>query len=269
MKPAYNFQLSSENQFIINYSLHQNTNDASCYIAHTDMTLEMFDHYDLPKFEQANGDSIYGTEEIYEYLDKNKIGNYLKYPSFHAEQKHNYKKHPFHTRTLYYNEEQDFYVCPMGQRMYKQYEKQRESKTGFVSHVNIYQAKNCKGCPLRGQCLKGKTDSSIQRNPNLEKHKSIARKNLESDFGKEMRSKRGVDVEPIFGHIKYNRFFDRLMLVGIDKINVELGLHAIAHNLKKMIIELEKIENGLFNFFFMLYAIIWDVKTQSKIFINN
>ena len=84
-----------------------------------------------------------------------------------------------------------------------------------------------------------------------------------------MRSKRGVDVEPIFGHIKYNRFFDRLMLVGIDKINVELGLHAIAHNLKKMIIELEKIENGLFNFFFMLYAIIWDVKTQSKIFINN
>ena len=50
-----------------------------------------------------------------------------------------------------------------------------------------------------------------------------------------MRKNRSVDVEPVFGHIKYNRIFKRLTLKGIPKINIELGLLAIAHNLKKMI----------------------------------
>lgn len=243
LKPAYNLQLSSEDQFIISYSLHQNTNDAFCYKAHTSGTLEMLKEFDLPKYQQANGDSIYGTEENYKYLLEEQIENYLKYPSFHPEQKHDYKKDPFHTRTLHYNEKQDYYICPMGQKMTKKETRKKETKTGFKSEVIIYQAQNCKNCPLRGQCLKGESDRRVQRNHNLEKYKETARNNLNSDQGKILRSKRSVDVEPIFGHIKYNRFFDRLMLVGIEKIEVEMGLHAIAHNLKKMIKKLQKSTN--------------------------
>jgi transposase len=243
LKPAYNLQLSSENQYIINYSIHQNTNDAFCYKVHTTGTLQMLEESDLPKFQQANGDSIYGTEENYTFLIEKQIENYLKYPSFHAEKKHDYKKYPFHTRTLYYNEKQDYYICPMGQKMLKSETRKKETKTGFKSEVIIYRAQNCKNCPLRGQCLKGESERSVQRNHNLEKYRETARNNLNSDQGKILRSKRSVDVEPIFGHIKYNRFFDRLMLVGIEKIEVELGLHAIAHNLKKMMKNLQKWTN--------------------------
>lgn len=247
LKPAYNLQVSSEDQFIVGFSLHQNANDASCYIDHTNEILDLCSKYNLPKFEQANGDSIYGTEQIYEYLEEHKIGNYLKYPSFHADLKNNDKKYPFHTRTLYYNEQQDYYVCPMGQKMHKFEDRQKQRKTGFVANVSMYKAQNCKGCPLQGQCTKAAEQRTITRNHNLEKHKAIARNNLESEQGKQMRSKRSIDVEPIFGHIKYNRFFDRLMLVGIDKIEVEIGLHAMAHNLKKMFKLIQKdIKKGAF-----------------------
>jgi hypothetical protein len=48
-----------------------------------------------------------------------------------------------------------------------------------------------------------------------------------------MRKKRGVDVEPVFGHIKTCRGFQRFMLRSLAKVNIEFGLLAIAHNIKK------------------------------------
>jgi hypothetical protein len=46
------------------------------------------------------------------------------------------------------------------------------------------------------------------------------------------RKQRCWDVEAVFGNIKQNMNF-RFMLRGIDKVNVEKGLIAMAHNLKK------------------------------------
>ena len=234
LKPAYNIQLSSEKQFIINYTIHQNANDSSCYIEHTNDTLEMFYPLGLPKFKRANADSIYGTESNYDYLEQQEIENYLKYPQFHNENKPKYKNNPFRAENLFYNEELDFYVCPMGQRLTKYRTETTKRKNDHIATTNIYKALNCNRCPLRGGCLKGDGNRTVKRNPNLERHKNIARNNLNSLRGIHLRKKRSVDVEPIFGHIKYNRLFDRFMLKGILKINVELGLHAIAHNLKKM-----------------------------------
>jgi hypothetical protein len=40
-------------------------------------------------------------------------------------------------------------------------------------------------------------------------------------------------VEPVFGNIKNNYHFKRFMLRGIQKVNNETGLLALAHNLRK------------------------------------
>uniref|UniRef100_UPI002604AC23 transposase n=1 Tax=uncultured Dokdonia sp. TaxID=575653 RepID=UPI002604AC23 len=42
------------------------------------------------------------------------------------------------------------------------------------------------------------------------------------------------DIEAIFGNIKHNMNFKRFMLRGIDKVETEIGLIAMAHNLKKV-----------------------------------
>ena len=237
--PAYNIQLSTENQFIVNYSIHQNSNDSYCYINHTEDTLELLKTYDLPKFENANGDSIYGTEQNYEYLENQQINNYLKFPNFHIELRRNKKKRPFLVDLLYYNEDKDYYVCPMGQHMTYQRSTTTKNKNGRIAKIRIYEARNCTNCPLRGMCY-NRTDTNrvIKRNPVLERYKKQARNNLNSDYGLQLRSRRSIDVEPVFGHIKYNRRFSRFTMRGIPKINIELGLLAIAHNLKKMIYQL-------------------------------
>ncbi|HPQ22137.1 MAG TPA: IS1182 family transposase [Saprospiraceae bacterium] len=235
LKPAYNIQLSSEDQYIINYTIHQNANDGSCYKAHTEDTIALLQSRGLPKFEQAMGDSIYGTEENYEYLACEQIENYLKYPSFHAEQKRKNQNNPFRIENFYYNGTEDYFVCPMGQHLTCSSERHRVRKSGYVSTHRVYEAQNCTGCPLQGLCTKGQSNRMIHRNANLEGYKKKARENLCSAQGIQLRQKRNVDVEPIFGHLKYNRGFNRFTLRGIEKIKVEFGLLAIAHNLKKMI----------------------------------
>ena len=64
------------------------------------------------------------------------------------------------------------------------------------------------------------------------KHK--ARQRLLSERGLYHRSKRPVDVEPVFANIKHNKNFKRFLLKGIDKTEIEWGLLCIAHNLKKI-----------------------------------
>lgn len=128
----------------------------------------------------------------------------------------------------------------MGQHLLPVSQSEQAKKSGYISEVTVYQATNCQRCPLRSLCQPSKKQESIKGNrtvtinDNLEKHREKARENLGSLQGRRLRSKRPVDVEPVFGHIKYNRRFDRLTLKSLPKINVEVGLLCMAHNLKKI-----------------------------------
>lgn len=64
--------------------------------------------------------------------------------------------------------------------------------------------------------------------------KQNIRELLNSEKGLYYRKKRPVDVEPVFANIKQNKSFRRFMLRGKAKVEIEFGLLALAHNLKKM-----------------------------------
>jgi len=64
--------------------------------------------------------------------------------------------------------------------------------------------------------------------------KEQARQLLTSEKGVKLRSRRGWEVEGVFGHIKYNRNFRRFMLRGLQKVRTELGLLSLAHNFIKL-----------------------------------
>lgn len=61
--------------------------------------------------------------------------------------------------------------------------------------------------------------------------KAKARDLLMSPKGLEHRSHRSTDVEQTFGNLKWNKKFERLLLRGIEKLEIEFALLAIAHNL--------------------------------------
>ena len=233
LKAAYNWQISTSNQFILNYDIYHNPTD----------TLTLPDH--LNQFKALHGESAdvvvadagYGSEENYEYLEEEDIESYVKYNYFHKEQKAKGKIKPkdaFRPDHLYYDKSNDLFICPMGQRMTKRYETHPKTKSGYQQKYSVYQAQNCNGCPLRGACHKSLENRKIQYNHNLKRHKDRAREKLTSEQGVAHRSQRPVDVEAVFGNIKQNKKFTRFMLRGKDNVMIEAGLIALAHNLAKI-----------------------------------
>lgn len=229
LKAAYNVQFSTQDQFVLNYTVHQNASDTTTLKDH----VESYKH-DLKKVpDNIVADAGYGSEENYDYLDKQEIGAYIKYGSFDNE-KQKSKKDPFQQDYLYYNETEDCFYCPMGQRMTKKRVEKRETATGYQQEYAIYQAENCTGCPLRGLCNKDKENRKISVNHNLRKYKKITKLVLLSEQGLTYMHQRAPDVEGTFGNVKENHRFRRFYLRGIEKVEIETGLLAISQNIRKI-----------------------------------
>lgn len=229
LKPAYNWQISTSDQFILNYSIHQNPTDTLTLKPHLEHFKDLYNTYP----ESICADAGYGSEENYEYLEEQNIGNYVKYNYFHKEQSKKWKEDPFKSQNLFYNQGQDKLYCPMGQPMDRIEDRKSKTSGGYAQTYARYQARNCDGCPLRGSCHKAKGNRIVEINHNLNRHKQIVRENLTSEQGLEHRSKRPWDVEATFGCLKHNKGFRRFMLKGSDKVEIEAGLLALAHNLAK------------------------------------
>ena len=229
-KPGYNIQISTENQFITHYSTSWRPTDWGTFINHMDTFNARYGRHS----KEVVADSGYGNEENYEYLDLNDIDGYVKYNMFHAELKRKTIKNPFLPEHLYYNEGEDYFVCPMGQHMTYVGDKQRISDLGYVSHSKLYQAQNCEGCPLRGLCFKGKGNRVIDVNVKSRLYRDKAKEMLTSERGLYHRSMRPIEPEAVFGQIKYDGGFKRFHYRGNKLVRAEFATVAIAHNIKKM-----------------------------------
>ena len=122
----------------------------------------------------------------------------------------------------------------MGQKMNFIKEKIRVTDNGFRQVKRLYQAKNCNGCPVRDICNKSKVNRIIEINEKLNHYKSIIRERLTSERGRKYRSQRPVDVEAVFGIIKWNKNYRKFLLRGLEKVEIEVGLLALSHNLSKI-----------------------------------
>ena len=137
---------------------------------------------------------------------------------------------------MYYNAEENYYVCPMGQHMEHIGDVKSKSDLGYVSTVSKYRAQNCAGCPLRCLCYKGTANQRvIEVNHRNNAYRAEAKKLLTSERGLHYRSMRPIEPEAVFGDIKYNHGFKRFKLRSSAKVSVEFGLVALAHNLRKYI----------------------------------
>ena len=167
-------------------------------------------------------------------MEQKQIDAYVKYNYFHKEQKRAQKQNPFLVQNLYYNESENYFVCPMGQKLTYSGQGERKSRNGFISQVDYYEAKRCEGCPLKGMCHKSIGNKKIEINNKLNEYKAKAREKLTSERGLYHRSKRPIEVEAVFGQLKSNNKFSRFTLRKMDKVNIEFGLMSIGHNLRKL-----------------------------------
>jgi len=242
LKPGYNVQISTENQYITHYGIYQKPGDTTTLIDY----LESFDRKYHRQSKEIVADSGYGSEQNYNYMLENKIVPYVKYNYFHMDIRKE-RKRPSDAYKLpipYYNSHDDYFVCSMGQHMTYIGKRQRKSENGYIGEYRIYMAQDCSRCPIKGVCTKAKGNRIYEANLNLMKQKQLVRELLTSEKGLIHRSKRPIEPEAVFGQIKYNCGFKRFMLKTLPKVSVEFGLIALAHNLRKYAGKVLNIDNN-------------------------
>ena len=266
-KPGYNLQIGTENQFILDFGLFQTPGDPFTMIPFYN---SFFSRYGkLPQSGVA--DAGYGSEENYRFMEESGIEAYVKYNWFHREQRMHYEPNPFSPQSLYYNAEEDYYVCPMGQHMERIGTAYTKTESGYVSESGRYKARRCEGCPLRGSCFKASGDRIIEVNHRLIEYRRKARERLTSEEGIKHRGRRCIEPEAVFGQMKYNMAYKRFRHVGMDKVKMDFAFFAIAFNLKKMCSNIAKqTKKGgntpPFGLFLCFYRIL---VTENRIFWKN
>ena len=164
----------------------------------------------------------------------------VKYNYFHMEQRPRFKPDPFKAENFYYNEEQDFCICPMGQKMQRIGTRHVKTASGYVSENARYRAIRCEGCPLRCRCFKAKGNRTIELNHRLRKYKQKAKELLCSEEGLKHRGQRCIEPEAVFGQMKNNMNYKRFRHFGKDKVFMDFAFFAIAFNIKKMCAKITK-----------------------------
>ena len=238
-KPGYNLQISSENQFITDFALFPNPTDTLTFIPFLGSFPSRYGRF--PK--RVVADSGYGSEENYRFMDEAGIEGFVKYNRFHLEHRPRYKPDTFHPDSLYYNEEGDYYICPMGLRMSRTGTVQTRTEGGYISQSACYRAIRCKGCPLRCLCYKAKTNQrTIRVNHRLNAYKRKACELLTSEEGIKERGRRCIEPEAVFGQMKSNMAYRRFRHMGKDKVVMDFTFFAIAFNIKKLCSMMKKVD---------------------------
>ena len=238
-KPGYNLQISSENQFITDFALFPNPTDTLTFIPFLGSFPSRYGRF--PK--RVVADSGYGSEENYRFMDEAGIEGFVKYNRFHLEHRPRYKPDTFHPDSLYYNEEGDYYICPMGQRMSRTGTLQTRTEGGYISQSACYRAIRCKGCPLRCLCYKAKANQrTIRVNHRLNAYKRKACELLTSEEGIKERGRRCIEPEAVFGQMKSNMAYRRFRHMGKDKVVMDFTFFAIAFNIKKLCSMMRKVD---------------------------
>lgn len=223
--PGYNIQLTTNNQVILDYETSNKCNDMNLLKPQVE---HIKDNY-KEKPKQVIADSGYGSESNYVYLKKQNIQGIIPYPSLEKERSKAYRENKYRRENFHYDKKKNIVICPEGNVMEMVYKGRNDRK----QYVKKFQTAACFQCPERVSCTSGEYRGYEYRS-RWEGIKQSIRKKMSQPKFKKIYKKRKMDVETVIGNIKHNLGFKKYLLRGLEKVNIETGLIAIAHNLVKI-----------------------------------
>lgn len=184
--------------------------------------------------ENTLADCGYTDKETFTQMEKDQSTEYY----VPDRTMHSSKDDKFSKWNFKFDSGQDVYFCPQGRRLVFV----RTSKDSDGLEYRLYRAVDCRHCNVRDKCRRKSKNKNkkvgnrtISVYPQDEAIKRM-REKLDSKDGKKIYSRRMSSVEPIHGDMQKNRGFIQFVLRGLEKVNIEYNLLAIAHNIRKIIL---------------------------------
>jgi hypothetical protein len=124
---------------------------------------------------------------------------------------------PYHSSKFEYDEENDYCICPMGQKLEFERTQKRADRN---CETRVYHCKHADQCPVRGECSKDKRGRYLERSPYA--GAVLRQKQKQEDENKSaLLRKRMVIVEPVFSRVKHLLEFRRWTMGGLDTVKAQ------------------------------------------------
>lgn len=231
LKPGYNVQIGVESEYIIGLALFPNPTDVNTLVPF----LERFKEKTKLKVDKIIADAGYESEENYVYLKENGQQPFIKPKYYEKSKTKKFKENSYRVENLFYDSEQDLFICPDGRELKYQNLHYEKSGNGYLIEKKVYQNESCSNCPHRSKCHKSENNyRTIKVSKNFERLSNESLDNITSEEGILLRVNRSIQVEGAFGVIKQDMNFKRFVLRGKENTEMQFFILAMAFNIQKL-----------------------------------
>ena len=242
LKPGYNVQIGVEAEYIVGVDISQERSDSLTLIP---LLERMKHHLGNNYFANIIADAGYESEENYLYLKHNKHTSYIKPANYERSKTKKHRSNRYLRENMNYDELLDEYTCPNDKKLKHIGMKTRKSKSGYKSHISVYECEDCSNCPCKAQCTKAAENRRLEVSNEFQLQREDSLKNIASEQGILLRVNRSIQVEGAFGVIKEDYGFRRFLLRGKKKVMTEILLMAIAYNINKLHNKIQSNRHGI------------------------
>ena len=246
LKPGYNVNVATSNEFIIGTYISADRSDVQTLIPFMKQLKKDYEGYDIGKVVVDSG---YESEENYCWFEDDPVTELFVKPSNHeAKKAKKYRTDISRRENMVYDPEADAYTCAEGKLIRASYEKHSKSASGLDLTTTVYECSDCNECPLKEKCIR----SCGSKRPLEERHKVLyvskrfarqreeMEKKITSDEGILLRVNRSIQAEGTFAFAKEDMDFRRFLTRGKKKVEAEWLLLSLAINILKLHFKIQK-----------------------------
>ena len=236
LKPAYNVQIATHSEYILGVRIFSAPTDITTLIPF----MKELESLHAKKFKTVVANAGYGGEENLAGLDANGYVSCIKSYTYEQSKKRAWKQDISRADNMTYVEATDSFICANEKPLHYMYTRRSKTSTSFIRESRVYGCDDCDGCLLRADCQKsrnGQISKSGKRVYIAPSYETLLQKNMEtfsSETGICLRLNRSIQVEGVFGVLKQDYGYKRVLHKGAEKVQKKILLLAMGFNLNKL-----------------------------------
>ncbi len=238
IRPGYNAQIccDEKNKLIIANEVTNECNDLNQTTPMVEKLKEIKKELEIEcKTEVIEDAGYFNEQEIIKYKEEEGIELFIPDKKEVNKSRKSENKIPsreYEIEKFKYDKENDVYICPKGEKLYKTHTKPVKEDSG--REVFEYQCRKCNNCENRKDCTNNKRGRAIKISVNKEYMDEYKDRMKEKKSVRKIEKRKEIVEHPI-GTIKRNFGYEYFLQKGYEKVRSEFSFICFIYNFKRVI----------------------------------
>ena len=218
------YKIAVDSAYIVATDIFQDRNDVWTlipFLKATEKNLSL-------RYPSVTSDFGYESKEAHTYLRSVNQKPYIKPQTYEKWKKRSFKQDISKRENMGYDQTTDTYTCHAGKTLIPLFIRKQKSKSGYVAEVTVYECEDFTGCPYKEKCSRAKGNKRLYISKSFLEKRQESYENSLSETGIKYRMNRSIQVKAAFRVLKNDYEFQRFLLLGKNKVKLEILLPCMA-----------------------------------------